>query len=38
MTIYRLVESGDLSAVTIGRTIRVRAADVEKLLIPPVAG
>lgn len=32
MTVYRLVNSGQLSAVRVGRSYRIRAADVESYL------
>lgn len=36
MTVYRLINSGDVGAVRFGRTLRVAAADVERLLQPLV--
>ena len=32
MTVYRLVQSGDLPAVRIGRSYRIREEDVDKYL------
>ncbi len=32
MTVYRLIKSGELPAVRIGRNFRIRAADVERYL------
>ena len=32
MTVYRLVQSGQLPAVRVGRSYRIRAADVDRYL------
>ncbi len=32
MTVYRLIKSGDLPAVRVGRSFRVRDSDVDKYL------
>ncbi|HSL14812.1 MAG TPA: helix-turn-helix domain-containing protein [Actinomycetota bacterium] len=32
MTVYRLIKSGDLPALRVGRSYRVRESDVEKYL------
>jgi excisionase family DNA binding protein len=32
MTVYRLVSAGDLPALRVGRSVRLRAADVESYL------
>ena len=32
MTVYRLIKSGDLAAVRVGKNYRIRAADVQRYL------
>jgi len=33
MTVYRLIKSGELSAVRVGKNYRIREADLERFLV-----